>query len=304
LKVVPIQTVEDIYAEFLVTVTNISFTDGSGTSSSLTSTPDFSEQFLLDSGTTFLYLPSDIVNSLATKLSAVTTDQGYFVDCNFRFSQSSAFLTFTFGGASAPTINVPLSELLYDTEAAYGFPFSSVCELGIMPLGPSLILGESNPYVLGDTFLRSAYVVYDLTHNEIGLAQANFGSTTSNIVELKAADSGIPALTGVASGVTQISTDLFLSAASTAAATSTSGAFTTSDFTASDFTTSGFTTTGFTTTGFATFTNTASTGPTTTPTLGAKSDAVGPVPAFGTAAVAVLAVSGLFATLGSLVIIL
>jgi len=281
--------VQDIYAEFLVTVTGISFTDESGTNSSLTSTPDFSEQFLLDSGTTFLYLPDDIVNSLTTRLSAVTTQQGYFVDCNFRFSQSSAFLTFTFGGASASTINVPLSELLYDTEEAFGFPFSSVCELGIMTLGPPLILGESNPYVLGDTFLRSAYVVYDLTHNEIGLAQANFGSTTSNIVELKAADSGIPALTGVASGVTQISSDQFTSAAPTAAATTMSGTFTTS---------------GFTTSGFTTSTNTASTGLTTTPAPGAKSEAVGAVPAFGMAAVAVLAVSGLFAALGGLVIVL
>ena len=290
----PIQPVQDIYAEFLVTVTDISFTDQSGTSSSLTTIANFSEPFLLDSGSTFLYLPADMVNILTTKLSAVTYEENYFVDCNFRFSKSAAFLSFTFGGAGAPTINVPLSELIYSTEGpSYGFPFSSVCELGISTVGPPLIFGESNPYILGDTFLRSAYVVYDLTHNEIGLGQTNFGSTTSNIVELKAADSGIPALTGVASGVTQISTDQFTSAALTAAATSSGG---TSPATGLGGTS--------TTSGFAAFTNTVPTRLATTSAPGAKNEAVGAVPAFGTTAVAVLAVSGLFVALGGLVIVL
>ncbi|KAH6854976.1 aspartic peptidase domain-containing protein [Chaetomium sp. MPI-CAGE-AT-0009] len=62
--------------------------------------------------------------------------------------------------------------------------------------------------LLGDTFLRSAYVVYDLAHYQIGLAQANLNSTTSTVVELStttaAAGSGegegtgLPRLTGVA----------------------------------------------------------------------------------------------------------
>ncbi|KAL2135583.1 hypothetical protein VTI74DRAFT_7859 [Chaetomium olivicolor] len=67
--------------------------------------------------------------------------------------------------------------------------------------------------LLGNTFLRSAYVVYDLSHYQIGLAQANLNSTTSRIVELKAdggdgpggtrsggttATTGLPSLTGVA----------------------------------------------------------------------------------------------------------
>jgi hypothetical protein len=55
------------------------------------------------------------------------------------------------------------------------------------------------PYaLLGDTFLRSAYVVYDLTHAQIGLAQANLNSTTSSVVELSADNPGLPKLTGVA----------------------------------------------------------------------------------------------------------
>lgn len=46
------------------------------------------------------------------------------------------------------------------------------------------ILPSSSIYILGDTFLRSAYVVYDLARNEISLAQTVFNSTENNIIEL------------------------------------------------------------------------------------------------------------------------
>jgi hypothetical protein len=51
--------------------------------------------------------------------------------------------------------------------------------------------------LLGDFFLRSAYVVYDLTNNRIGIAQSNLNSTTSNIVEVPAGAASIPQSTGV-----------------------------------------------------------------------------------------------------------
>jgi hypothetical protein len=284
LKVVPVQQEQDVYAQFLVTLTDISITYQNGSKSSLGTSSDFHNQFLLDSGSTFLYLPSDVVGGLTSGLSAYSTEQGHFVDCNNRFSQSNAFLSFTFGGGSgSTTIDVPLSELIYSTKDAYGFPFSSVCQLGVATIGISL-LGQSNPYVLGDAFLRSAYIVYDLTHNEIGLAQANFGSTTSNVVELKAADSGIPALTGVSSGVTQIPTSLFSKAAPTISSTLTNGWYTSTY-----------------NTGLPTA---AATGAETTRPTGAKSEAVGTFAAFNVPVMAVLTASGLFAALGGLVIIL
>jgi hypothetical protein len=68
-------------------------------------------------------------------------------------------------------------------------PFKSVCALGIQ--------GGEAPYLLGDTFLRSAYVVYDLKNNLIGIAQTNFGSTKTNVVELQASATSIPNLSGV-----------------------------------------------------------------------------------------------------------
>jgi hypothetical protein len=57
--------------------------------------------------------------------------------------------------------------------------------------------------VLGDTFLRSAYVVYDLQNNQISLAQTDFNATGSNVVEITAG--GVPGATMVASPVSTLS---------------------------------------------------------------------------------------------------
>ena len=75
---------------------------------------------------------------------------------------------------------------------------SNVQCVGIAPAG------SSTP-VLGDTFLRSAYVVYDLYNNEISLAQTNFNSTTDNIMEIS--NSSVPDATGVVSAVTSVAAE-------------------------------------------------------------------------------------------------
>jgi len=73
-----------------------------------------------------------------------------------------------------------------------------VCILGISPAGDSIC-------VLGDTFLRSAYVVYNLTNNEISLAQINFNAIKLNIMEIKAGAAGVPNALGVANAVSSVS---------------------------------------------------------------------------------------------------
>jgi Eukaryotic aspartyl protease len=59
--------------------------------------------------------------------------------------------------------------------------------------------------VLGDTFLRSAYVVYDIGTNQISLAQTDFNATSSNIKEISAGSDGVPGSSTVASAVTSLS---------------------------------------------------------------------------------------------------
>ena len=55
--------------------------------------------------------------------------------------------------------------------------------------------------VLGDTFLRSAYVVYDLANNEISLAQTNFNSTSSHVLEIGSGTGSVPGATSVNSAI-------------------------------------------------------------------------------------------------------
>ena len=58
--------------------------------------------------------------------------------------------------------------------------------------------------MLGDTFLRSAYVVYDLSNNQISLAQTDFNATKSNVMEIQSGTSGVPDATGVANAVSSL----------------------------------------------------------------------------------------------------
>lgn len=62
-----------------------------------------------------------------------------------------------------------------------------MCQFGIYSAAPS----DNLPTTLGDTFLRSAYVVYDLDTNHVGIAQAVLDlDILPNIVEIGAV--GIP----------------------------------------------------------------------------------------------------------------
>ncbi|CAK7232572.1 hypothetical protein SBRCBS47491_008316 [Sporothrix bragantina] len=169
---------------------------------------------ILDSGTTLSYLPTSIASSLFEAVNAYTDDEvtGYtFIDC-----ESPSDLSVTFSLGNGAKIVVPAAQIVIDAFAGYqslipsNVPFKNACLFGFQDLSSAssssssklsiISAATSSSYVLlGDTFLRSAYAVYDLTNNEIALAQSNLNTTTSNVVELQASDSGIPTLTGVKS---------------------------------------------------------------------------------------------------------
>jgi hypothetical protein len=79
---------------------------------------------------------------------------------------------------------------------------SRACVFGIQSTALFTAAGtikqQPNFTLLGDTFLRSAYVVYDLSHHQIGLAQANLNSSSSTIIELSSSGTSLPRVTGVA----------------------------------------------------------------------------------------------------------
>lgn len=182
---IPIVPEQGYYAEFVIALTAIG---ANGTEGSIAD--DLQYPALLDSGSSLMYLPNDIVRNIYDTYGAqYDSEQGAaFVDCGL--ADLDASFEFTFSGI---TISVAMDELII--LAGYQ-GIQPICIFGIAPTG-------SMTPVLGDTFLRSAYVVYNLAGNEIGLAQTNFNSTSDNILEITQSQS-VPSATAVADAVTDL----------------------------------------------------------------------------------------------------
>lgn len=158
-------------------------------------------------------MPDSIAKSVLSLISATYNDQikAYTAQCNL--GDQNMTLNFQFGGLTGPTIRVPLVQLLTPLTTTSGATATSstglpICEVGILPTNDTTLL-------FGDSFLRSAYVVYDLDNQQISLAQTAFNSTTSDIHEIQSGPNGVP---GVASVITKVAS-LFTS--STGRSTST-----------------------------------------------------------------------------------
>ncbi|KAH6642809.1 aspartic peptidase domain-containing protein [Boeremia exigua] len=172
LRTLPIAPEQATFAEFIIILTDM------GTIAHPTSLFSGSNvPVLLDSGSSLTYLPDPVASALYTSLGARydTRQASAFVSCDL--ANQSGGLAFGFSGV---TIEVPWNELVITAAVSRGTP---VCILGIAPAG-------SGTSVLGDTFLRSAYVVYDLERNAISLAQTVFNASASDVKEI--ANDGVP----------------------------------------------------------------------------------------------------------------
>lgn len=115
------------------------------------------EYVLLDSGTTLTYLPSDVVASIASSIGATySSTYGYYL-LSCPTTTPNVNITYNFQGVE---INVPIDEVLLAADT-----FGKTCALAIIPASTS---------ILGDSFLRSAYVVFDLANYQVALAEANY----------------------------------------------------------------------------------------------------------------------------------
>ncbi|KAL9607798.1 MAG: hypothetical protein Q9167_007316, partial [Letrouitia subvulpina] len=138
---------------------------------------------ILDSGSTAAALPADLADAIAKYFGAVS-DPNFsrpLVPCGL--SEADAQFVFQFGGTSGPKISVSARDLVSEPRFVspdFRLRFkdgSDACFLGVYTTTEDFLL-------LGDTFLRSAYVVYDLEKKQIALAQAKINVSTSNIQEI------------------------------------------------------------------------------------------------------------------------
>lgn len=144
---------------------------------------------VLDSGSTFTHLPDYIITAIYSYLGATSIGANpVAIPCN-RTTAESVF-SFSFGGPRGPKINVPISDFVVPRDPTFeNFTFSDgtpACTLSIVP-------STSYLAILGDSFLRSAYVVYDIDNQQIALAQSNLFSTADSIITEITRD-GIPGI--------------------------------------------------------------------------------------------------------------
>ncbi|KAL2809031.1 aspartic peptidase domain-containing protein [Aspergillus granulosus] len=192
LQTLPIQTVNGGYSEFIIALTAISLNTDS--QNRQLSSDELPAAVLLDSGSSLSYLPDAIVDDIYNDFGVTyepSTGAGY-APCSL--AQENINITFTF---SSPAITVGIDELIIDSGDLRFWNGERACLFGIVPAGESTS-------VLGDTFLRSAYVVYDLANNEISIANTKFNSTESNILEIGTGDDAVPSATKVVNPVTSV----------------------------------------------------------------------------------------------------
>jgi hypothetical protein len=190
LSTLPIQKISGVFAEFIITLTSLS----------LGSTTVMSNQaiaVLLDSGSSLTYLPNTITAAIFEQVNAQydSTEGVALVPCSL--AQNTTTLNFIFSSA---TISISMDELVLDITSTNGQQptfedGTAACLFGVAPTG-------SATAVLGDTFIRSAYLVYDLSNNQISIAKTNFNATKSNVLEIMAGAGGVPSATAVQNAAT------------------------------------------------------------------------------------------------------
>ena len=197
----------DRYAVVLSSIgVSIPGSNGAPAKSEVLTPSDFAVGALLDSGASFTQIPSTILQPIVQAMGAqqdAAAPSAYILDCELALTPGS--LNFQFGGATGPVVGVPFSELVLPlVDPTTGMVVKnragrSLCRLGLSGVDDATIPFEG--LTLGDTFLRSAYVYYNLDTLSIGVGQTTYSAQQSNIQE-------VTSNTTLPSGLSSIGTTL------------------------------------------------------------------------------------------------
>ncbi|KAL1882964.1 hypothetical protein Daus18300_000602 [Diaporthe australafricana] len=133
----------------------------------------------LDSGGTMTRLPTKVFEVIGAAFPGAQYDSesGYFVvDCDV--GDSSGSVDFVFG---EKIISVAFDDFIWQVPS-----LEDTCVLGV--------LADDNEPVLGDTFLRAAYVVYDQDNRNLHLAQA--ANCGTSLIAISTGLDAVPSVTG------------------------------------------------------------------------------------------------------------
>lgn len=180
-----------VYSGMRVEFTSLSLKDPSG---NVTLTSDDTVAIaILDSGSTATSVPKSLADKIYSYFGVrLEFGQIPVLPCNLGTADVS--LTFEFGGANGPKITVPISAFVdQSTGSSLRFADGTVaCKLLIDS-------SDDDQLILGDSFLRSAYVVYDLDNHQIALAQSNLSPGAPDITEIDS--NTIPNVASVVSAI-------------------------------------------------------------------------------------------------------
>ncbi|KAI9315308.1 aspartic peptidase domain-containing protein [Dichotomocladium elegans] len=142
--------------------------------------------YIIDTGTTLAYFPNKIAEQMADALvgrgnyALEESSQTYLTYCSAAQNSTTIQLQLSHSSdiSTDPlTLAVPVSQLVIPLDATT-VEEASVCMLGIAPIGSS----SSNMFLIGDSILRSSYLVFDIGNNQIGFATAkNVNGSVNNV---------------------------------------------------------------------------------------------------------------------------
>ena len=175
------------FLEMLVTLDDVSVNTNGAKQSALNN----STIVLLDSGSTLSYLPIDAATVIYNAFNVEYSKQlGLgFVSC--ALAESTDSMSFVFGGKE---ISILMSDMVIEGGISQSFD----CTFGIVPQSSSQRGQQTAPFTLGDSFIRNAYIVYDIDNNQISLAQTARNATGTNIIEIATGTDGVPDVSGTA----------------------------------------------------------------------------------------------------------
>lgn len=166
-----------------------------GRTTQLTSS-NYSSTVTLDSGADGLFLPSPLYRAVTSTLPLSFAHQSH-IFCSD--AGLDAHLAIVLEGAEGRTakLKIPMSNLVvpvYRGSFNSTEPYRTADGRDICAL--SVNAGSATEFLLGDPFLRSAYVFYNLDQKTISLAQARYNDGSSRVVAVGAGPA--PSLAGTA----------------------------------------------------------------------------------------------------------
>ncbi|KAM0541348.1 hypothetical protein ACHAPJ_013268 [Fusarium lateritium] len=172
--IIPAASSPDGYTRYWVYLDGISLVQDDGSEDAVFSKTN-GQAVLLDSGYTVSALPGPIFNKIVAAFPTAKTGPGAYVDVDCDVGDLKGTVDFKFGKT---TIKVPYADFIWKNDDR--------CVLGVFQ--------DDEFPVLGDTFLRAAYVVYDWDNRNVWLA--NNEDCGTNLVAIGTGPNAVPDLVG------------------------------------------------------------------------------------------------------------